>query len=77
MIKGMLVKNPKKRISIIELLVSKWIKKYCNLKTKPKYISIEATKSLMMFNSERKLEQALKSYLTNKISMDKAGVKLI
>lgn len=44
MIKGMLVKNPKKRLSIIELLVNKWMKKYCNLKTKPKEISIDALK---------------------------------
>jgi hypothetical protein len=30
----------------------------------------------MLFNSERKLEQALQSFINNKISIDKAGCKL-
>jgi len=56
MIQGMLVKNPQKRLSLIELLSNKWIKKFCKPSTKPKYVSLQATKNLMLFNSERKLE---------------------
>jgi hypothetical protein len=33
-------------------------------------------KNLMIFNSERKLESALMSYINNKISIDKAGGQL-
>ena len=31
----------------------------------------------MLFNSERKLEMALSSYINNKISIDKAAGKLL
>ena len=31
----------------------------------------------MLFNSERKLEQALQSYINNKISIDRSAVKLL
>ena len=40
-------------------------------------ISSETMKNLMLFNSERKLEQALQSFINNKISIDKAGGKLL
>lgn len=39
MIQGMLVKNPQKRLSLIELLSNKWIKKFCKPSNKPKYLS--------------------------------------
>ena len=31
----------------------------------------------MLFNSERKLEQALQNYINNKISIDRSAVKLL
>lgn len=73
----MLIKNPLKRLSLIELWANKWIKKFCLPTTKPKIISSETMKNLMLFNSERKLEQALESFMNNKISIDKAGGKLL
>ena len=39
-IKGMLQKKPTKRLSLLELGVHKWLKKYCNPLTKPKRICI-------------------------------------
>ena len=42
LIKGMLVKNPLKRLSVIELKISNWIKKFCKPTTKAKVISTEA-----------------------------------
>ena len=77
LIQGMLVKNPQKRLSILELLSSKWIRKYCLPTTKRKQLSIQSTKNLMLFNSERKLEQALQSFINNKISTDSSAVKLL
>ena len=56
LIKGMLNKDPLKRINLEELIGHKWIKKYCKPRTKKKFISSYATKNLMLFNSERKLE---------------------
>lgn len=77
LIKGMLTKNPFKRLNLEELQYHKWIKKYCKPRTKPKPISNHSTKNLMLFNSERKLEQALQSYINNKISIDYAAGKLL
>lgn len=45
----------------------KWMRKYSNPATKLKKISDEAINNLMHFNSERKLEAALHSYINNKI----------
>jgi serine/threonine protein kinase len=59
LIKGMLTKNPLKRLNLDELIEHPWIRKYCKPRTKPKFISTYSTKNLMLFNSERKLEQAL------------------
>jgi serine/threonine protein kinase len=59
LIRGMLAKSPSSRLSYEELLKSKWMKKYCSPKTKPKYFSSQSTKNLMLFNSERQLELAL------------------
>lgn len=73
----MLVKNPLKRLSLIELLSNRWLKKFCKSVTKPKYVSPQAVKNLMIFNSERKLEQALNNYINNKISIDRAAGKLL
>lgn len=77
LIQGMLVKNPLKRLSLIELMQNKWLKKFCKPSTKPKYLSLQATKNLMLFNSERKLELALQNYINNKISIDRAAGKLL
>jgi hypothetical protein len=55
----MLTKNPLKRLNLEELQYHKWIKKFCKPRTKSKPISTLSTKNLMLFNSERKLEQAL------------------
>ena len=76
-IKRMLTKNPLKRINLDELINDKWIKKYCKPRTKKKPLSSHATKNLMLFNSERKLEQALQNYINNKISIDQAAGKLL
>lgn len=73
----MLVKNPQKRLSQIEIRSSRWIKKYCKPSTKPKYLSPQSTKNLMLFNSERKLQQALSSYINNKISIERSAGKLL
>jgi hypothetical protein len=73
----MLVKNPLKRYSLIELLSNKWIRKYCKPQTKRKYLSLQSTKNIMLFNSERKLEQALQNYINNKISIDRSAGKLL
>ena len=56
LIQGMLVKNPLKRLSLLELLSNKWVRKFSKPSTKPKYLSVQATKNLMLYNSERKLE---------------------
>jgi serine/threonine protein kinase len=77
LIKGMLTKNPLKRLNLIELSDNSWIRKYCKPRTKPKFISTYSTKNLMLFNSERKLEQALQNYINNKISIDYAAGKLL
>lgn len=77
LIQGMLVKNPQKRLSILEILSSKWINKYCLPTTKRKQLSIQSIKNLMLFNSERKMEQALHSFINNKISTDNSAVKLL
>jgi len=55
-IKGMLVKNPLKRLTLDKILNHKWVKKYTNPKTKRKNISAQAIKNLVHFNGERKLE---------------------
>jgi len=59
LIRSMLQRNPQMRPSLEDILNSKWIKKYCKSNTEEKFLSYEAVKNLMLFNSERKMEQAL------------------
>ena len=77
LIRAMLTKNPTQRCKVSDILNSKWMKRYSKMTTPPKNISYDAIKNLMLFNSERKLEQALQSYINNKISMNRAAGKLL
>ena len=77
LIRNMLMKKPSQRCKVQDILNSKWMKKYTKYRTVQKVISYDALKNLMLFNSERKLEQALQSYINNKISMNRAAGKLL
>mmetsp|Transcript_8592 Transcript_8592/g.13303 ORF Transcript_8592/g.13303 Transcript_8592/m.13303 type:complete len:130 (+) Transcript_8592:1514-1903(+) len=77
LLRAMLIKKPSQRIKIADILNSKWMKKFCKQRTPAKTISFDALKNLMLFNSERKLEQALQSYINNKISMNRAAGKML
>lgn len=67
-IKNLLTFDPSKRPSAAECLKLAWLKKHSQRRKETRKISTLAIKNLKKFNSERKLEMAVISYIANYVS---------
>mmetsp|Transcript_9220 Transcript_9220/g.8152 ORF Transcript_9220/g.8152 Transcript_9220/m.8152 type:complete len:152 (-) Transcript_9220:320-775(-) len=64
-IKKLMTYDPNDRLSAAESLKLPWIKKHSNKRKNTRMVSALAVRNLKKFNSERKLEVAVLSYIAN------------
>ena len=67
-IKKLMKYDPEERPSAAEWLKLLWIKKYSNKRKNTRMVSALAIRNLKKFNSERKLEMAVISYIANYVT---------